>query len=118
MALVSTLRSMRSDRLERVVIRGCVAWIENVPLGALKEMDQAVTSSPALKRVEIVDWTILLPDEDCGNHHSSQSDSSDFDLAAPEAPDEYTRQLLRETLPTCHARQILYLISHGTSLQL
>ena len=115
MALVSTLKSMRSDRLERVVIRGCVAWSENVPLGALKEMDQAVTSSPALKRVEIVDWTILLPDEGLGNPDSSHSDSSDFDL---EAPDEYTRQLLREMLPTCHARQVLYHTSHGTSLQL
>lgn len=91
--LIPTLRTLNSDRLEYVGLGECVADDTDVVRDALATLDHAFTEGPckfSLRRVDIIDWAMSLPDDDL--------DWSDDSVTA----------FVRKTLPECCARHLVY----------
>ena len=94
---IPTLQSLRSTRLESVDFGGCMILDQDTTSAALRTLDQVLTEGPGrntLKRVEVMDWRIVVMGVDGGY----QNDLSD----------EATRDYLRDAFSNCHARGILY----------
>ena len=90
---IPTLHTINSDRLESVVLGECVVRDPDAARQALATLDEALTEGPSklsLRRVDIIDWILVLPDGELER-------SSDAAIA-----------FVRTALPKCCGRKLVY----------